>query len=1065
MATAVNPGGGPTPENRDPFGAWAGIGIFISALLIFCLLAPPFSVPGRWAAIASSFSGLESFRPVTRPVWSGLVAALSALPIANLGRAINLLSAVIGALTCWALFSLTRGIPYKRGYRGAGRIRDERWPKILAGLVAATFAIVSPPMLIVSTRGDHAVLDLLLLIVPFLPALRFLQRPRSGLLLLACLLFGLGLVENPVALFTFPLFAIWWMLLLYLNRLLRMGVLLLGGLALLAAPLALVGYAWIMLQTESSVLREFATPWAVLSDFFRIYKVELLHGVPRVGWFLIFLLNLLPFLIVLLRKLDEPNDRITTLGVYAFRLVLVALAMVTLFNLPGAPQRVIGDHILLLAPTMIVAIWFGFLVGYQSGVWLSGRHRWLAAVPLVAWLSAAGYAGALRVRAAQTGTLEETAAMARHIVDSLGRRDILVTDGSVDASLLLAARQANHPVRVINLQAVPQREYARAAARALQRDASGAETPTGPLAVVNGLLADEPNAADRLAILTNPDSLRATGRIAAPIGWFHALVQIDDLPNARELLALNEALPAPTPPPAPVAKKAKTTANLWSMALFKARWSSRLANDVGVYLEEAGLGELAESAYQRALLFWPDNASAAINLLERARGRSESESTRCKQTLKTLLAREPNGRHPGFRAQFGGRVRDFIARETDGVQLTGEDPLERALARSAQQARQPTATARRGAPDPGTIPAATNAPTPEQRRELEERIAAHLQEARVAAREGNWQRANTELNLAYELAPLRPDVLAAAGQLYLMQSEFGLALNCWQVLQLQFPQASPVQTLHGATLLYRGDTEEAESMFNEILAQTPQEFGARFYLAAIRIQQGRIDEARAVWRYPSLADLVRGLDSILEERALLTRVLGADGYTKLAGVLAGNSTIDAAQIPEVQQLAKRGMAAMASLDWVAASTTLLDAINKGLRAPAVVYNHLLAMYHQQPTADRLNRIEKLVNTQEGQAFAKAFAYLCLQTGDYSRAERALALFADSTDDESLLMRAACLAGTEQASEAWRILNGIPADRRPRLTSWFTHDISAIRRLAEDVRFSAWKPAQADSPTP
>lgn len=373
-------------------------------------------------------------------------------------------------------------------------------------------------------------------------------------------------------------------------------------------------------------------------------------------------------------------------------------------------------------------------------------------------------------------------------------------------------------------------------------------------------------------------------------------------------------------------------------------------------------------------------------------------------------------------------------------------------------------TAPRPRPD---TPAAPAEPleTAEERQARQEKLKQHLADAQAAALAQDWPRANEAVKAALQMGAGRPETLSAAGQIYLLQGDYEQALPCWTRLRTLLPRNAAVETALGATYFYMDRFDEADRVLGEVLKRTPDETGARFYLAALHTRQGRHSEAEETLATPNLAGLWQAVSSLHEERQPLLRTLTPQGYATFCRLVLANPALD--PTPErMQQLKATLREALEHLHrsaWTDAAQALRQAVQDGARAPSVAYNLALCLYKATPTPEQLARVEQVVAAKpSGATFARAFVYLCLGAEDYARAERGLAHMDGTGDDESILMRAAIQSGRGQPSEAWRILDSIPVERRGRLVAWFDNDLPAIRALRANPSFEAWRP---DAPAP
>ncbi len=650
-------------NSASSFALKLGFGLFLVVFLFYAWLAPSFSVPGRWAGIAATFSGLDPFRPVIRPVWSGLVALLAALPIANLGAAINLLTSLAGASCCWLLYEIVRRIPFERSIYSARMISWETQPRMVAGLSAALYAAVSTPMIMLSAYGDYAVTDLCLLLLAIYPVMLFRESGRMVYWYVSAFLMGLALVEYPTATLLLPLFCAAWMYLLWLEKKLKLFPVCVGLLLSASGGAALLVYISNYLDSPVARFRETGEFLPVVAEFVRLYYLELTRTVPKVGWLLIIGLHVVPFVAVMLRELSEPEDIFTAIGVYSFRFVLALVAIVTLFDLPGSPARIIGPGTMLLAPTVLAAIWSGYLIGYLYGLvqFMPGRAGGSvkSACLLAAWLGVLIFAGVRQGSAARVTRLEPVARFADDVIGSLNGRDFLLTDGSLDSSLLLASRKAGAKVNLINLNTGASKPHGRYHAAMFNDPAYHMTAMLGPVVLMRDWLTREPDARARTALLTNPELVRFPGIDARPASCFYEIASLEDpleTPSAYRI-ASDQWMQRSVPD----LKLFREGDAGWYQSQFVVRWLSRLANDHGYLLDEALQPDFAAEAYAQALRFWPDNVSAMFNQREQAIRSGSGEREQIEQSIRSRAEKNPLSVNVRYLFAVCGMVRNPAA--------------------------------------------------------------------------------------------------------------------------------------------------------------------------------------------------------------------------------------------------------------------------------------------------------------------------------------------------------------------------------------------------------------------
>ncbi len=657
--------------------SWPGVALFAVIFLLYVMVAPSFAVPGRWAGIVTAFAGMDPFRPVTRPVWSGLVALVSALPIANLGAAINVLTAAAGAGCCWLLYDMVRRVPFARGMYGLrDAIQKEEAPaRLMAGLAAALFAAASLAMIRFSAYGDYAVTDMLLLLLALYPVLRYRETGRTGWLCMSCAFMGLALVEYPTAAMIFPVFLGWWILTIWRAQQRSFSVILAGLLSLFAGLVALGVFAAVLAGSGMAEIRDWAGTGTVLVEWTRLYFLELTRSVPRVGWLLIFGMTLVPFIAVMLRPLEESADFFSRLGAYSFRLVLIAVAVLVLFELPGSPAYVMGPGVQLLAPSIVVAVWSGFLIAYLVMTARQAGRRKLAGLLATAWFAALLFASVRHVAAARVDHLAPVTAFADELINRLDGRDFIVTDGIIDPQLRLAARRAGLDLKIMNLQETSSRQQARYHAGFFVDDETRSLALIGLPAALRDWVTRDASAADRIALMVSPDVLRLPGMDIRPAGYFYRLAPGDEFFDGEALL--DDLLVDPVRRQLGQAPLMAPGAAGWFQWQFITRWFSRMANDTGFMLSERGRDDLAVEAYQLALDTWPENASALMNLIEEGdRPENDPERKRLLEQLSAVARQSPRGLNARYLHAVSGLLRNPAAMMAYMEQRGDEDVLK-----------------------------------------------------------------------------------------------------------------------------------------------------------------------------------------------------------------------------------------------------------------------------------------------------------------------------------------------------------------------------------------------------
>lgn len=602
----------------------AGILLFTGVAIFYLALMPGFAVPGRWAEIASVFGGLDPFQPLMRPLWSLLSALIAEWPVRQLGLLFNAVSALIGATACWFIYDTVRRVPFERTLKSGRQTRSEQRSRLIAGVAASLFAALSLPVIMVSTRGDYAILDLLLALLAVHPFFCFSgQLPRAALFYRSAAAAGLAMAEYPGMVFVAPLLAVMWLVKLHRGRLFRLKILLTGAASFIAGCSIILIYGFVMAGSEPALMRGMAGSGDVLREFALMYYNELRHSVPKIGWLLLIATNILPFAVVMFNEMHEPDDKFSALGVYLLRLIIITIGVVTLLELPGSPSRLIDSRVLLVTPYILAAVWLGYLAGYHDFLINHNRPSQLKKFAFPSLIAALAMGALLRNSiASRPAELTETVHLAREVVARMETRTHLVTAGVLDQSLRLAAHEASRPLAIINLNHGTDIPRGRYYASLFTEPALQDMARLGVMPLIRDWFNRDPGIAGKLALMVPPEMLVPAAYQAVPDRVVYRLMaaaagETDALTLFKEHQAYWSALsltPYERLDDGPVK--------------YQRVWISRIANDLGVYLQEHGQFTEADAAYEEAVALWPDNFSATINQLARARALNDPDNER-----------------------------------------------------------------------------------------------------------------------------------------------------------------------------------------------------------------------------------------------------------------------------------------------------------------------------------------------------------------------------------------------------------------------------------------------------
>lgn len=656
-----------------------GWGLGLVALLVYAAQIPGYVFPNEWAMSLYSVLGLDPFRPLSRPVWQLLMSGLGAATGAQVGVAAAVLNAVFGALAVVLVYHL--GYRLRRPpalVRTPAEAQAVARTRRVAGLVSGGFLIAAAPVMVVATRVHPLALDLCLLLGAALLFFSYRDQPRPGSWWGFMVLYGIGVAEFATFILLGPVFLVGWIWLFWRTRTFR-APRLLGGLALGLAG-ASVGalFCWIYAQGPVAAWRGFEHTGTVYYYFLLEQYQQIRYTVPKHGWLIVLLTMVMPAVFILWNGFEEADDLYTNIGLISFRVVLLGVGVLILFNLPGSPWRVLGPSVALVTPYAITALWFGQLVSFFHEKAVRPPAGRLRPRPVSPWPARAVLGAAALVLVTATAlnaalTSPRQAApvidYARDVLDGAGDADYLVTNGRLDAAMHWLVLQEGRTLRLIDRNRAGSGAYMKYLATWFDdpQMESMAEVGLGPF--IDVWMSAASNITQSLVIQDVPEFWTMQGYVWIPSSGVYrggpldtpATTYTSRIDQSRAFLARHEAVfgAAASPPDL-----------LGSLHEAVGRQLAVFANNLGFVFAGQEAWDDAVAAYETALRYDPDNLSALINLAEAARrqGRAE-DATRYAEAYRKRVEAMAVPMPPRRLAALYGQVRNPVALMQQGMTL------------------------------------------------------------------------------------------------------------------------------------------------------------------------------------------------------------------------------------------------------------------------------------------------------------------------------------------------------------------------------------------------------------
>ncbi len=611
----------------DQFLTWArarlGPFVFAFSLLLYLATTTRNAVVGESASALATHLQLHKFPPLSRFVWGWIVRAVSVVMGQQTVLALNVLSAVFGALSLWLLYVLMIRVPRDRTAEEA----EARFPwepvQCISGIAAVLFLGLCMPFWIVSTRAHPASFDLLLLLFVTWLLVRFGETQRRLYLNLFAFLYGVGVTEFTAFIVLLPVYALAAFLLLWRSGRFRVGSTVLSGAGLFV--LGLFPYLLGALEYRLSSAYEwrgftslFQALWFIWRDQYR----DIRFGIPYVGGLMVFLMSALPWIAVASPK--RAMTRNAVLGSNFLHAVLGALAVAVAYNMRLAPWPMFGGRPLLVLPYLLIAMWAGYVAGYwylfffmasrfelRGRAMIRGLGRVLYVPALLAGLLVAGILNFPGARAGQASAVNE---VARTVLDKMGpERQWIITYGVLDDVLAVEAFTQKRPLRIINAVQMGARPYRLYAASLFENPRLQGLAALGFGPLLSEWVRTSPDVERQVAVLENPDVWYAEGLTPVPrVFWFEGARE-GEAPDYEALMREHRVFWDTTARALHKAAQQNVPAAPWLQ--WCVRHASKTANNLGVLMEDAERSEDAVACYQAALQLDTNNISALLNWL------------------------------------------------------------------------------------------------------------------------------------------------------------------------------------------------------------------------------------------------------------------------------------------------------------------------------------------------------------------------------------------------------------------------------------------------------------------
>ena len=581
------------------------------ALTLYAATVRPYPVPGMSAQVLVKHLWLDSFPASTHFAWGVICRYLSAIAPSHTVLILNIFSALCGAVAVWLLCVLNL-----RMLRAVSpRRRDAVHLACAAG--AGLYFALSAPMWLVSSRAHPLSFDVMLLLGAVVLLLDYGRKGRSSRLYTFAFLYGLGLVEYAgFAWLAMPA------ILMTAGFMIRHrhfdGRHAAHGLAWVLLGLSMCVFGvWALLESPAAVWMDAVSPFGLLRSMLSAQWGEFGSAMSGAGWMIGALISLPPFLVCFAqtRKRGATRRHAHSLALYV---VTSALLVLVAFQTPLSPWYHHGERTISLLPyvwmssTFALALnfWFGF-AGRQSEA-PPRRGLRISAVPAVILpllVVASASVTYPMIRATYAASLY---ACATHVLEAMGARTLLLTDGSLDRLLRIAAREQGRDLVVLSIPENMRKSNRRALVAHFSSPRLQGLAEIGLVPLVREMIRTDDDIFRKLAVQPSDTPWREAGFKALPDRGIYLGSDGEFALDLDEHFRQNDefwqaVIPglvqteSNDPLRAPLARHVRTHI-------------SGIADDLGVFFQIADRGELARRAHETARRAEVRSASALVDL-------------------------------------------------------------------------------------------------------------------------------------------------------------------------------------------------------------------------------------------------------------------------------------------------------------------------------------------------------------------------------------------------------------------------------------------------------------------
>lgn len=645
------------PDAKRKIDLLVSMGLGLTALVVYLFTLAHYVFPGMSAKYMATFSGVEPSTLPVYPLWGACVSAISSLPVFSLAVRLNLFSAictVISVILIYRVMSFLIHEVIQEEYS----VEYSSKVAVLGGALSAVALMFSVPVWHAATQLRVESFHLMLALLMAFLLVQYAIRKWVILLALFAFLAGAAIVQSAYFIPAAPVFLIFLIYILLKDRSLSMGRITWMGVVAVAGLSLYYFFARSFYNSNDVELMGYSNLMQVMVKVWRFQLNELQTGLPRTGWIILLVTSVVPWVAAGFASGRALNNE-RSWSQYLLHFTLLVFTVIGLTNAPISPWG-------LLRPTGRLPVFcyamIAMVAGYLFVYWYlllkvkrdNRKHEthkitkragdWMGMIftyPLVVIIVLTAI---INVFECKPGRGRFADVFAAKILDLLGERTWFITDGTLDAHLMIMARERGQELNLVSLQKDLDPYYLRSMERLIEEKKlfSGSDLISmkstlklGILPFVQDWFSIQDDIASKVAVFGVPDFWYSAGLSPVPEFLFFTgckdIKEYKDKPLFDEYSAFWDEMLAVLPKDN---KKQKDPATLIARNL--RRHLGFVANNLGVMLEDLGRDKEAFAVYTRVHdEIDPENVSSMINRFEMAR-----RGVKCADPFRDSIERE-----------------------------------------------------------------------------------------------------------------------------------------------------------------------------------------------------------------------------------------------------------------------------------------------------------------------------------------------------------------------------------------------------------------------------------------